>query len=171
MKKLLFIVLLMGMTPWSIAQTYIYKTYESDECEPDCFQFVNQAGEVVIPAGKYMRVDADTIFHFAWAITGDGSKWVAVNAKGEETFDAYLYDSGPDYVQEGLFRIVKYGLIGFANEKGEVVIEPQYKCAHYFEGGKAKVTYFCDLKDQGEAHSMESKSWFYIDKKGNKVSN
>lgn len=51
-------------------------------------------------------------------------------------------DNGPDYVKEGLFRIMdEKGLMGFADSSGHIIITPQFKFAYPFEGGKAKVTF------------------------------
>ena len=53
----------------------------------------------------------------------------------------FHYDNGPDYVREGLYRIVDdRGRMGYADESGRVVIAPRFAFALPFEGGKAKVT-------------------------------
>lgn len=51
----------------------------------------------------------------------------------------FHYDNGPDYVREGLYRIVDdRGRMGYADESGRVVIAPRFAFALPFEGGKAK---------------------------------
>ena len=52
-------------------------------------------------------------------------KVVAIDRNERILFEAYLFDNGPDYTSEGLFRIIHDGKIGFANENGEVVIAPR----------------------------------------------
>ena len=48
----------------------------------------------------------------------------------------FRYDNGPDYVREGLYRIVDdRGRMGYADESGRVVIAPRFAFAHPFEGG------------------------------------
>ena len=43
-------------------------------------------------------------------------------------------DNGPDYVKEGLFRIMdEKGLMGFADSSGHIIITPQFKFAYPFE--------------------------------------
>ena len=42
-------------------------------------------------------------------------------------------DNGPDYVKEGLFRIMdEKGLMGFADSSGHIIITPQFKFAYPF---------------------------------------
>lgn len=57
------------------------------------------------------------------------------------TVTPYLYDNGPDYLSEGLMRIQdSSGKIGYADEKGEIVISPQFAFGYPFKNGHAKVT-------------------------------
>src|SRR5690606_5505820 len=45
----------------------------------------------------------------------------------KKLFRVLPYDNGPDYIENGLFRILNEDdLIGFANMDGEIVIPPQY---------------------------------------------
>ncbi|MDP3583484.1 MAG: hypothetical protein Q8S39_16225, partial [Ignavibacteria bacterium] len=87
-------------------------------------------------------------------------------------FDAYMFDNGPDELADGLFRIIRNGKIGYADKNGFIVIEPKFECADKFENGNANVALECrkvvDAYDS-EHSRMESNSWFYIDKKGNKI--
>ena len=51
--------------------------------------------------------------------------------RSKELFYVFKYDNGPDYIQEGLFRIMNEdGLVGFADSLGNVVIKPQFKFAY-----------------------------------------
>ena len=51
----------------------------------------------------------------------------------------YLYDNGPDYLSEGLMRIQdSSGKIGYADEKGEIVISPQFAFGYPFKNGHAR---------------------------------
>src|SRR5690606_28017265 len=97
--------------------------------------------------GKYPMVFTDTIKEIAFvAIRHEGSFSVkglyAINKKEEILFQVYPFDNGPDYLSEGLFRILdEEGRIGFANMDGEVVISPRYAYIDAFKGGLAS---FCD---------------------------
>jgi hypothetical protein len=68
--------------------------------------------------------------------------------------------------------MIRNGKIGYADENGIIIIEPKHECAEQFENGIAKVAMTCRVvkdKHDAEHSSMESSSWFYIDKKGNTV--
>ena len=63
--------------------------------------------------------------------------------------------------------IKKEDKIGFANTKGEIIIEPKFKCSNPFYKGLARVTLECSIFQDSEHHSlMQSDKWFYINKKG-----
>ena len=86
----------------------------------------------------------------------------------------FHYDNGPDYVREGLYRIVDdRGRMGYADESGRVVIAPRFAFALPFEGGKAKVTDTGQRKEVpgsgGEHWYWESDAWYFIDTTGRKT--
>ena len=92
---------------------------------------------------------------------------VCLDTDGKELFYVFPYDNGPDYVQEGVFRITdEEGRIGFADTLGTVLIRPQYKFATPFRNGKAKVTFSGSWKQESEHRYWDSSEWFYIDKTG-----
>lgn len=100
------------------------------------------------------------------------SEVVAIDRNENILFEAYMFDNGPDYLEDDLFRIVRNGKIGYADKNGIIVIEPQFQCAGQFENGIARVSLpFRKVKEQqnSEHTGMESYTWFYIDKKGNKI--
>lgn len=86
-------------------------------------------------------------------------------------YPAFHFDNGDDYVVEGLSRIVdEQGRIGYADEKGNTVIAPRFKCAFPFENGKAKVADTGENRRYDAEHSYwESDGWYYIDKTGRKI--
>lgn len=131
--------------------------------------FINQDGDTVIPFGKFRCWQTDTIRKYGFVLTESDSRLIAIDKSGKELFEAYIFDNGPDYTQEGLFRIMKNGKVGFANEEGQVVIPPQFACAFPFENGKAKVTFTCNVIPDGEYHISKSDTWFFINKSGNKI--
>ncbi|MGG5506077.1 MULTISPECIES: WG repeat-containing protein [unclassified Myroides] len=93
----------------------------------------------------------------------------------KSTHQPYWYDNGPDFVVEGMYRIVdEEGKMGFANVKGQVVIKPQFAFVFPFKNGVAKATFEGRSREvaesRGEYHYWDSPSWFYIDQKGNIVS-
>ncbi len=87
-------------------------------------------------------------------------------------YSIFRYDNGDDYFREGLHRIVgKDGKIGFADEKGNVVISPRFAFVFPFENGLAKATHEGHQVAEGEHWQWISPEWFYIDHKGDIIRN
>ena len=135
---------------------------------PVCY--LNEQGDTIIPYGKYMFYQADTIRNIGFAYENkQDARIVCIDNQGKELFYAFQYDNGPDYIREGLFRIMdEGGQIGFADSLGNVVIKPLFKFAFPFEDGKAKVTLTGEQKamPDREHHEWVSDKWQYINKKG-----
>lgn len=137
---------------------------------PVCY--LNERGDTIVPYGKYRYCQTDTIkkIGFVYENKPKDARIICINDAGKELFYVFKYDNGPDYTQEGLFRIMdEDGLVGFADSLGNVIIEPQFKFAYPFKGGKTKVTLEGEQKEvpksEGEKHYWESGTWFYIDKR------
>ena len=137
---------------------------------PVCY--LNERGDTIVPYGKYRYCQTDTIkkIGFVYENKPKDARIICINDAGKELFYVFKYDNGPDYIQEGLFRIMdEDGLVGFADSLGNVIIEPQFKFAYPFKGGKTKVTLEGEQKEvpksEGEKHYWESGTWFYIDKR------
>ncbi len=138
-KHFLPAILLLLATSTATSQSKVngVLTLVSDSITGKC-GYKNEAGELVIPLGKYYNV--------------------------------FIFDSGPDYPSDGLFRIKKGGEIGYADAAtGEVVIAPKFSCALPFENGKAKVSFDCKTKGYGEHSAWISDHWFYVNKAGVQV--
>ena len=135
---------------------------------PVCY--LNEQGDTIIPYGKYMFCQADTIRNIGFAYENkQDARIVCIDNQGKELFYAFQYDNGPDYIREGLFRIMdEGGQIGFADSLGNVVIKPLFKFAFPFEDGKAKVTLTGEQKAMPDREHREwvSDKWQYINKKG-----
>lgn len=89
-------------------------------------------------------------------------------------YKAYQFDNGDDYIKEGMYRIIdERGKIGYADEDGNIVIQPRFAFGFPFENGIAKVTDIgCEKEvpgSRGEYHYWDSDNWYYIDKTGRKV--
>lgn len=148
---------------------YLIKVYngEYDEIGVEC-GYVNTDGDTVIPIGKYFYCYTDTLKDFA-IVMDKNEKCIAIDKNENVLYEVYWYDNGPDYLSDGLFRIIKNGEIGYADKTGEIIINPQYECAAPFKNGVAKVALKCTLQKDGEHTRMESDEWFYINKKGKKI--
>lgn len=128
--------------------------------------FINEKGDTIIPFGKYAESFQDTIYTFGSVYDQDRGGFFAVDISGQELFEIFAFDNGPDYIEEGTFRIVKDDKIGYANEAGEIIIEPQYTCAFPFQDGKAKVALNCTETLEFEMTKWESDEWFFINQAG-----
>lgn len=125
--------------------------------------------KMVVPYDKYLFNYTDTIKTIGFVLKRKEGI-VAINAKGIELFKVFTFDNGPDYVSEGLFRIVgKYQKMGFANMKGQVIIKPAYDAAYPFVDGRALVCKGCSILQNGEHSSWSGGKWGVINKKGNRI--
>ena len=129
--------------------------------------YVNEKGDTVIPLGKYDYIFTDTFTKMA--IVYKEGKCIGIDKNETELFEVYWYDNGPDYVEDGLFRIKHGDKIGYANLDGEIIIKPQYKCATPFENGQAQVAYECNLVKDGEYTMIENAQWLKIDTEGKTI--
>jgi hypothetical protein len=67
-------------------------------------------------------------------------KWVGVDRNGKVILVPFIFDNGPDYLEEGLFRFVENDKIGFANMDGQKIILAQFDFATPFEDGLSEYT-------------------------------
>lgn len=147
----------------------VLTAHTKDEClEPGASVcYLNMRKDTIIPFGKYKYCNSDIIRHIGFVLD---KEIVCIDNKGNELFDVFSFDNGVDPVKEGLFRIKdKAGKMGFADMLGNIIIKPQFAFAFPFEDGKAKVTYsgvklFID--ERKEHWKWDSDYWFYIDTKG-----
>lgn len=138
---------------------------------PVCY--LNEQGDTIVSYGKYKFCQTDTIRNIGFVYENrPDARIVCIDNQGKELFYVFKCDNGPDYIREGLFRIMdENGLIGFADSLGNVVIKPQFKFAFPFKDGKAKVTFTGKqkAKPDGEHHEWVSDKWQYINKKGERI--
>lgn len=130
--------------------------------------YINEKGDTVIPFGKYQMCYTDTFKKIAIVMTND-NKLIGIDKDENQVYEVFWYDNGPDYVSDGLFRVIIDGKIGYANKEGDIIIKPQFDCAYPFEEGKAKVSKNCTEEKDGEHSRWISDEWYFIDKEGNKI--
>ncbi|MEQ9466446.1 MAG: WG repeat-containing protein [Ekhidna sp.] len=136
--------------------------------------FVNIQGDTIIPFGNFAYFGTDTLNFFANVLLHPNDstygRWVGIDRNENILFDLVNFDNGPDYFKDGLTRVQRNGKMGYANERGEVVIPCQYAFARWFENGIAEVTFEAkQYRDLDEHMRVESDSWFEIDKQGNPI--
>lgn len=136
--------------------------------------FVNIQGDTIIHFGNFAYFGTDTLNFFANVLLHPNDstygRWVGIDRNENILFDLVSFDNGPDYFNEGLVRVQRNGKMGYANDKGEVVIPCQYAFARWFDNGVAEVTLEAkEYLDMDDHPRVESDSWFEIDKQGNRV--
>lgn len=89
-------------------------------------------GEIIIKA-KYQNGD-DILCEMAIVLDSKFG-FVGINRNDSIILKPYIYDNGPDYLEEGVFRFVENGKIGFANLKGQKILEAKYDFATPFSFG------------------------------------
>ncbi len=120
---------------------------------PVCY--LNERGATIVPYGKYRYCQTDTITEigFVYENKPKKSRIVCINDAGKELFYVFKCDNGPDYLKEGLFRMMdEQGRIGFADSSGNVVIHPQFLYATPFANGHAYVTEHGGRATRGNIH-------------------
>jgi hypothetical protein len=104
--------------------------------------FKTVTGKIVIKA-KYNSSFSDPdrpekMYKIAGVFSDSG--WVYINRKDSVVLKPFIYDNGPDYIKEGLFRFVENGKMGFANKDYEKVIPAMFDFVTFFENGIAEYT-------------------------------
>jgi hypothetical protein len=167
--SLLFIPLLYSLT--AIGQNNKGNEYLLsfiDTAKSEC-GYKNQNGDTVIRPGNYDFCFTDTFRTYA-IVSKQNLEFIAIDRRQNILYNVFPFDNGPDYISDGLFRIIRNNKIGYANAAtGKVIIKPQFSCALPFENGLAKVSTNCVTHSNEEHNVWTTENWFYIDKKGKKL--
>lgn len=107
--------------------------------------YKTKAGAIVLPA-QYLSASEFWPGGFAEVVIRDASgsapskPWRWIDPSGKVIAIAYPFDNGADYYQDGFFRVIDArGRLGFMNDRGQIVIPPQYDFAWQFCNGAAKI--------------------------------
>lgn len=138
------------------------------KCDTSGCGYADKSGRIQIEIGKYHPCFTDTMYYYAIVLkTGHG--FVGIDKSEKDLFQVWPMDNGPDYVSEGLFRIIKNDKIGFANEKGQIVIPPQFEMVYPFYKGLASFCVGCvSVPDEQIPEYTKSVGgfWGFINKNG-----
>ncbi len=93
-------------------------------------------GKIVIQA-KYSSTNTDTLYCMA-IVFDEKHHWVGIDRQEQVILYPFIYDNGPDYLVEGLFRYIDNEKIGFANLDGDIIIPAQFDFVEPFENGLAQ---------------------------------
>jgi len=140
----------------------------------------NKTLRVLDSAKYYMPLNGFEFGYFA-VIAKKGSKnygWPAIDANENILFYVYntsIGEPSPDYLIENKIRIIDENeKIGFANEKGEIIIKPQFEIVTSFHNGYAIIAEKCKKVPWGNHennggcnhYSIKCERHGYIDEKG-----
>jgi hypothetical protein len=107
----------------------------------------NQDTVLRLDPEKYFACFSDTVENFLVVAPRNRKGWWAIDLKEKFLFQVYNTspeEPSPDELNEGKIRIVdSTGKIGFANDKGEIIIEPQFEMVTSFSNGKAIIGQNC----------------------------
>lgn len=121
--------------------------------ENSLYGYKDAKGNIIIEAQFAMAFTQD--FRIYGFVAQKNGQLFAIDTKGNKLYQVFNYDNGPDYPSEGLFRIMKDGKIGYADEKtGQIVIEPKYIIALPFENEFARVS---DTNSEKDAYLINKK--------------
>ena len=166
MKQLLFVPLFfiaMDLTSQNLNDWYLKCDTLNEKCG-----YVDKDGIVKIEMGKYPMCLTDTFINKAIVYTKELG-FCLIDKSEHVLFKIYEYDNGPDYTVEGLYRIVVDGKIGFANDDGNIIINPVFDFVKPFENGLAEFCVDCKQLRQNEHFISEGGKWGFVDKTGKVV--
>ncbi len=139
--------------------------YEDSSQTPSLYGYKDKQGNIVIPA-KYNYLYTDTFVDMA--LVDSGNSPVAINRTDSIILHVFMFDNGADYPEEGLFRFVENGKIGFADLHGRKVIPAQFDFASPFSEGRADVNIggHSVPDEDGEHSTQQGGKWGVINRKG-----
>jgi hypothetical protein len=139
MKKALLSSVILIVATLSFAQKgndYLL-SYQDASSGHELTGFKTKGGKIRIKA-KYSHSYTDTFYTLA-IVLKDG-EWIGIDRNGKILLKPFIYDNGPDYVVEGLFRFVEKNKMGFADPAGRKVIPAKFDMVTPFADGIAEYT-------------------------------
>jgi len=131
-----------------------------------------------LDSSKYsVSLNDDSLRYFAVFLIENRRGWSAIDSNENFLFEVYNVgdEVNPDNLIENKIRIIDENKkIGFANEKGQIIIKPQFEIVTSFHNGKAIIAENCKKipwnahAEESDCHhySIECKRHGYINEKG-----
>ena len=132
----------------------------------DLWGFKNGKGDVVVEP-KYVMAQDFNRGGIA-PVVKDGD-WVYIDGNENVLVKPLVVDNAPDAFGWMYARFVEDGKIGFFDESGRVVIDPQFDFAFPFCEGLAVFCEECEELPGGERKEVKGGRWGVIDEKGDVV--
>ncbi|TDX87287.1 WG repeat-containing protein [Epilithonimonas xixisoli] len=117
MKTPILILLLLCLCTTTNAQNgkNCYRVYADSSSGTELFGYRNTKGKTVLKPA-YLATYTESFCQMAIVFT-QKHQWLGINAQGKVILVPFIFDNGPDYVQEGLFRFVENQKNGFCQPK------------------------------------------------------
>jgi WG repeat protein len=175
------IIILLFFCHFASGQTKFKVQVKETDTWRSIYSFVDEQGKVIRQLDTslyYVSFNNEQFGYFAVFGKKGSSGWTAIDANENVLFKVYNTSFGepsPDDLIENKIRIVDENEnIGFANNKGEIIIKPQFEIATSFHNGKAIIGETCkkipwdEHEKESDCHhySIECKTHGYINEKG-----
>jgi hypothetical protein len=135
----------------------------------DFIGFKDAKGSIVLPA-RYTYTYSDTFSRKVAIVIDSVDGPSVIDKTGKKVLSPFIYDNGPDYVVEDVFRVVDANKkMGFSDLDGNIVIPVKYDFVSEFKEGLACFGSGYTLKQEGEISMMKGGKWGFIDHKGDTV--
>ena len=146
-----------------------------DTTKAESWGFKDTNGQIIIPA-QYSSVFEDTfsnditfVFKKPTSSQDNTNGIIAIDKQNQFVLKPFIFDNGPDYLQEGLFRFVENDKMGFADVNGKKVIAAKYTFVNSFQEGFAAFCEGCQKENMGEHWRMVGGKWGFMDKNGKEI--
>ncbi|HEY6162192.1 MAG TPA: WG repeat-containing protein [Bacteroidia bacterium] len=121
-----------------------------------------------ILAPKYMEVFTDTFDHRMALVADSVEGVIAIDHTGKKLFTPFIFDNGPDYFSEGVFRYTENNKMGFAN-LDSIVLPAKYDFVTPFHEDLACFGSGFKMSRGEEGTSLSGGKWGFINMKGDTV--
>lgn len=105
------------------------------------YGFKDSKGKVVVPP-QYEMV-GDPAPGEALIPVVKNRTFLRMDQNGHIRFESVFFDNAWDYYEDGLSRFLRNNKVGFHDEKGNVVVKPEYDFASPFKNGYSNVCVGC----------------------------
>ncbi|MET7038028.1 WG repeat-containing protein [Elizabethkingia miricola] len=113
-----------------------YRIFSDSASGTALYGYKTHNNVIKIPA-KFISAYSDELCKMA-IVLDSKEGWIGISKNKGIILRPYIYDNGPDYVEEGLFRYTEGKKIGFANLSGEKIISAQFDFVTPFKDGLAE---------------------------------
>jgi len=172
---------LLFFSHFALGQTKFKVEVKETDTWRSIYSLVDEQGKVIRQLDTsmyYVSFNNDQFGYFGVFGKKGSPGWTAIDANENVLFKVYNTSFGepsPDELIENKIRIVDENeKIGFANNKGEIIIKPRFEIATSFHNGKAIIGETCkkipwdEHAKESDCHhySIECKTHGYINEKG-----